>query len=73
MSEKIPFFDFFASFLPPRELRVQLHDAKVPGGSLNREKRTLEADVEAGGHVSDAARAALEHMLQQHGFFLRNL
>ena len=66
MSEKIPFFDFFASFLPPRELRVLLHDAKVTGGSLNREKRTLEADVEVGGHIPDAARAALEHMLQEH-------
>ena len=32
MAEKIPFFEFFESFVPPRELRLLLHDAVVTGG-----------------------------------------
>ena len=48
MREQIAFFDFFESFVPPRELRLLLHDAVVTGGALDREQRTLELDVAAG-------------------------
>ena len=34
MADKIPFFDFFDRFVPPRELRLLLHDAAVTGGVL---------------------------------------
>ena len=42
MADKIPFFTFFESFVPPRELRLLLHDAVVTGGLLDRENRSME-------------------------------
>ena len=32
MCDKIPFFTFFESFVPPRDLGLLLHDACVVGG-----------------------------------------
>lgn len=46
MTDRIPFFDFFDRFVPPRELRLMLHDAAVTGGVLNRAERTMELEVE---------------------------
>ena len=37
MCDKIPFFTFFESFVPPRDLGLLLHDACVVGGSMDRE------------------------------------
>ena len=34
MCEKLAFFDFFESFVPPRNLRLLLHDAVIVGGAL---------------------------------------
>ena len=42
MCDKIPFFTFFESFVPPRELGLLLHDACVVGGSMDRAQRTME-------------------------------
>ena len=39
MREQIAFFDFFESFVPPRELRLLLHDAVVTGGALDVKQR----------------------------------
>ena len=64
--EKLGFFDFFGSFLPPQEFRSLLTGAKVVGGELNRESRSLEAEVECPQTLSDAAVAALEQLLQAH-------
>ena len=65
MAEKIPFFDFFESFVPPRELRLLLHDACVTGGLLDRENRSMELELESGEEFTDAARSALEQLLQK--------
>ena len=65
MAEKIPFFDFFESFVPPRELRLLLHDACVTGGLLDRENRSMELELESGEEFTDAARGALEQLLQK--------
>ena len=65
MAEKIPFFTFFESFVPPRELRLLLHDARVVGGLLDRENRSMELELESGEEFSEAARSALEQLLQK--------
>ena len=44
--DKIGFLDFFGSFLPPHNLLPLLADAKIVAGELNRESRSLEAEVE---------------------------
>ena len=33
MCEKLAFFDFFESFVPPRNLRLLLHDAVIVDGT----------------------------------------
>ena len=43
---KIGFLEFFGSFLPPHNLRPALADAKIVAGELDRESRSLEAEVE---------------------------
>ncbi|MBE6939836.1 MAG: PolC-type DNA polymerase III [Ruminococcaceae bacterium] len=63
MAEKIPFFTFFESFVPPRELRVALHDAKVVSGALDRQQRTMELELEA--ELPQAAQGLLAQLLQQ--------
>ena len=68
MREQITFFDFFESFVPPRELRLLFHDAVVTGGSLDRKQRALELDVAAGERIPEAAQTALEQLLtRQYG------
>ena len=47
MAEKIPFFTFFESFVPPRTLRLALHDAEVVSGTLDRQQRTMDLELEA--------------------------
>ena len=64
--DKIGFLDFFGSFLPPHNLLPLLADAKIVAGELNRESRSLEAEVECREEVSDAAKTALEQLLQEH-------
>jgi len=41
MAEKVPFFEFFENFIPPREMRLLLHDVHVTGGVLDRENRSM--------------------------------
>ena len=65
MAEKIPFFEFFESFVPPRELRLLLHDAVVTGGVLDRENRSMELEILSGEEFPEAARTALEQLLQK--------
>ena len=65
MAEKIPFFEFFESFVPPRELRLLLHDAVVTGGLLDRENRSMELELLSGEEFPEAARTALEQLLQK--------
>ena len=68
MREQITFFDFFESFVPPRELRLLFHDAVVTGGSLDRKQRALELDVATGERIPEAAQTALEQLLtRQYG------
>ena len=64
--DKIGFLDFFGSFLPPHNLLPLLADTKIVAGELNRESRSLEAEVECREEVSDAAKTALEQLLQEH-------
>ena len=45
MCDKIPFFTFFESFVPPRDLGLLLHDACVVGGSMDRAERTMELEL----------------------------
>ena len=65
MADKIPFFEFFDSFVPPRELRLLLHDAQILSGTLDREKRTMRLVVEAGQEVPQAAQTAVSQLLAQ--------
>ena len=58
MREQIAFFDFFENFVPPRELRLLLHDAVVTGGALDVKQRALELDVATGGSSDGAGAAA---------------
>ena len=63
---KIGFLEFFGSFLPPHNLRPALADAKIVAGELDRESRSLEAEVEVRQPLPDAAKTALEQLLQEH-------
>ena len=63
MREQITFFDFFESFVPPRELRLLFHDAVVTGGALDVKQRALELDVATGERIPEAAQTALEQLL----------
>ena len=65
MSEKVPFFDFFENFNPPRELRLLLHDAVVVGGVLDPEKRSMEVELECGEELPEAAQSALRQLLME--------
>ena len=65
MTDRIPFFDFFDRFVPPRELRLMLHDAAVTGGVLNRAERTMELEVETGEALPDAAVEAVRQLLME--------
>ena len=65
MREQIAFFDFFENFVPPRELRLLLHDAVVTGGALDVKQRALELDVATGERIPEAAQTALEQLLSQ--------
>ena len=65
MAEKIPFFEFFESFVPPRELRLLLLGAKITGGVLDRENRTMELELETQEELPTAAQEALSQLLQQ--------
>ena len=65
MSEKVPFFDFFENFNPPRELRLLLHDAVVVGGVLDPEKRSMELELECGEELPEAAQSALRQLLME--------
>ena len=68
MREQIAFFDFFENFVPPRELRLLLHNAVVTGGALDVKQRALELDVAAGERIPEAAQTALEQLLtRQYG------
>ena len=68
MREQITFFDFFESFVPPRELRLLFHDAVVTGGALDVKQRALELDVATGERIPEAAQTALEQLLtRQYG------
>ena len=42
MAQKIPFFNMFADFDPPRELRVRLQDAYLTGASIDQQKRSID-------------------------------
>ena len=72
MAERLAFFDFFESFVPPRELRLLLHDAQIVGGTLDRENRSMELEVETGAEIPEAAQSALRQLLQQQ-YELRSL
>ena len=72
MTDKVPFFDFFDRFVPPRELRLLLHDAAVTGGVLDRENRTMELEIQCGEQLPDAAQEAIRQLLMQE-YDLRHL
>ena len=56
MCDKIPFFTFFESFVPPRELGLLLHDACVVGGSMDRAQRTMELELTASAPLPERRR-----------------
>ncbi len=66
MADKRPFFDFFDSFVPPRELRLLLHDARVAGGMLDRASRTMDVEIELPAPIPEAGLDALRQMLEEH-------
>ena len=72
MTDKIPFFDFFDRFVPPRELRLLLHDAAVTGGVLDRENRAMELEIQCGEALPDAAQETIRQLLMQE-YDLRHL
>ena len=72
MAEKIPFFEFFDSFVPPRELRLLLHDVCVTGGVLDRENRSMELELASGEIIPETAQALLRQLLMSH-FELKQL
>ena len=63
MADRIPFFTFFDSFVPPRELRLALHDAQIVSGSLNRETRVMELALEMSEPLPDAAKEDMCRLL----------
>ncbi len=63
MAERVSFFTFFENFIPPRELRLLLHDTCVIGGSLDREGRAMELELSCGEEIPEAAQAALRQLL----------
>ncbi len=65
MSEKVPFFDFFDGFVPPRELRLVFDGAQLLGGTLDKENRSMELMVECQSDVPEAAQTAMRHLLQK--------
>ena len=65
MTDKVPFFDFFDRFVPPRELRLLLHDAAVTGGVLDRDSRTMELEIQCGEILPGAAQEAVRQLLMQ--------
>ncbi|MBQ3534142.1 MAG: PolC-type DNA polymerase III [Clostridia bacterium] len=65
MADRVPFFEFFENFIPPRDLRLLLHDAWVTGGVLERESRSMELEMESGDEIPEAAQSALRQLLQQ--------
>ena len=65
MAEKVPFFDFFNNFIPPRELRLLFDGAQVIGGTLDRENRAMELEVECDGAIPESARTTLGELLQK--------
>ncbi|NLU23752.1 MAG: PolC-type DNA polymerase III [Clostridiales bacterium] len=74
MADKIPFFEFFDSFIPPRELRIVLHDAMILSGTLNQQTRTLQVVLEAREEIPGAAQSAIAQMLaRQYGLQKVNL
>ena len=66
MAEKTPFFEFFESFVPPRELRLLFCNVQVSGGSLDREMRSMEVEMESGEEIPEAAQSAMNHLLRDH-------
>ena len=65
MAEKVPFFDFFDGFVPPRELRLVFDGAQLLGGVLDKENRSMELSVECQGEIPEAAQTAMRHLLQK--------
>ncbi len=65
MAAKTPFFEFFESFVPPRELRLLLHDAFVVCGTLHMKERTMEVEMETAEEFPAAAQSALSQLLQE--------
>ena len=63
MCDKIPFFDFFERFVPPREIGLALHDAEVLGGSLDAKNRAMEVDVHCGEPLPEALVATIRQLL----------
>ena len=47
MTDKIPFFDFFDRFVPPRELRLLLHDAVIVDGTAKNSCCLIARKLEA--------------------------
>ena len=63
MCDKIPFFDFFERWVPPREIGLALHDAEVLGGSLDAKNRAMEVDVRCGEPLPEALVATIRQLL----------
>ncbi len=66
MSDRKPFFDFFDSFVPPRELRLMMHGATVVAGSLDRAGRSMDVEVELPASVPEAGLDSLRQLIQEH-------
>ena len=72
MTAKTPFFQFFDSFVPPRDLRLLLHNASVISGVLNRGERSMELELEIPAPIPEAGIETLRRMLMEH-YGLRQL
>ena len=65
MSERVAFSDFFEDFVPPKELRMILRDLYIIGGVLDKEKRSMELDVEADRDFPPTAVETLRQLLME--------
>jgi DNA polymerase-3 subunit alpha (Gram-positive type) len=65
MCSKIPFFDMFSEYIPPRELRMLLLDVEVDSASLCREERTMEIRATAPAAIPKKAVKALESDIKE--------
>ncbi|MBO4854332.1 MAG: PolC-type DNA polymerase III [Oscillospiraceae bacterium] len=65
MSDRIPFLSFFESFVPPRPLRLWLHEAYIVSGCLDRQRRSMELAMEVPEPLPAETEGELRRLLME--------